>query len=155
MVSLSRKYIAYTLCTVLGAGYFPFVPGTFSSILAVLSLYLLQPAFYVLLPGLVMAFLCGIIFTRDIEINDGKDPKHIVIDELAGQWLTFLLIPHLSFWVIICGFVLFRFFDILKPFGINSIQSMKDGWGVMLDDILAGLYSNILLQILIVMGIII
>jgi len=155
LVSLIRKYIAYILCTVLGAGYFPLLPGTFSSILAVLLIYFLQPGFYVLFFALIVTFSFGILFTKDIEENDGKDPQHIVIDELTGQWLTFLLIPKTSFLIIISGFILFRLFDILKPFGINSIQNMKHGWGVMLDDVLAGVYSNILLHMLIVLGFII
>ena len=92
--------------------------------------------------------------TSEIEKNDGTDPGHIVIDEIAGQWLTFLFIGHLSVVIVLAGFILFRLFDILKPLGINKIQELKGGWGVMLDDVLAAIYANTILHLLILTGII-
>ena len=152
MVSLIKKFLSYSLCTVFGAGYFPIAPGTFTSILAAVLVYLLYPEFLQLFLSIIVVFICGLIFTKEIEKKDGKDHRHIVIDELAGQWLTFLFIPNFTFITILTGFILFRIFDILKPFGINNLQSKKGGWGVMLDDILAGIYANVVLQILIFMG---
>jgi len=154
LVSLIKKHSSYAVCTVLGAGYFPFAPGTFASILAAILVYLLQPQLFILSLAIIFAFSSGIIFSKEVEKNDGKDPKHVVIDEVAGQWITFLFIVDTSFIIIISGLFLFRGFDILKPFGINRIQDKENGWGVMLDDILAGIYSNIILQILIIAGLI-
>jgi phosphatidylglycerophosphatase A len=154
LVSLIKKYVSYSICTVLGIGYFPLAPGTFASILAALIFYLIQPHTSTLIFTITIAFCCGILFSKEVEKNDGKDPGHIVIDELAGQWLTFLLLPKMTFLIILAGFFLFRLFDIMKPFGINRIQNMKNGWGVMMDDILAGLYSNIIIHILILTGLI-
>lgn len=147
-----KKKLAYISCTVLGAGYFPGAPGTFASLIAALYIYLFQPELLTLLFSIVITLIIGILFTAEIEKNDGKDPKHIVIDELAGQWLTFLFISKLSILTIISGFILFRVFDILKPFGVNALQNLKSGWGVMLDDILAGIYAAIALQLLILTG---
>ena len=150
MVSL-KKSLSYSLCTVFGAGYFPFAPGTFTSVLAVVLFYLLQPQLSIFAAAIGVIFFAGLLFSKEIEKYDGKDPRHVVIDELAGQWITLFFIPHISFQIIIMGLLFFRFFDILKPFGINRIQKMKSGWGIMLDDVLAGIYSNIALQILILM----
>ena len=72
----------------------------------------------------------------------------MVIDEVAGMAITLLFIPP-TWQNIVAGFILFRFFDILKPLGIKRMEKMKNGWGIMLDDILAGIYSTIVLHLLI------
>ena len=144
-----KKNIAYILCTLFGAGYIPLAPGTFASFLTVLALYLLDPSIWVLFMMISVSFLIAIVFTSEIEKKDGKDPKHIVIDEIAGQSLSFLLIPHPSVVILFLGFLFFRLFDINKPFGIKGLQKFKSGLGVVLDDIMAGLFTNIILQLLI------
>jgi phosphatidylglycerophosphatase A len=75
-----------------------------------------------------------------------KDSPTIVIDEIAGYLLAMFLIPF-AWWAVIAGFVLFRFFDILKPWPVNKLQDIPGGPGVMLDDIGAGIYTNVILQI--------
>jgi len=149
-----KKILAYTFCTFFGAGFFPALPGTFTSLLAILLVFLLQPGLSLLFTAILIALILGITLTSEIEKNDGTDPGHIVIDELAGQWLTFFFIGHLSILIILAGFILFRLFDILKPLGINKIQELKGGWGVMLDDVLAAIYANTILHLLILTGII-
>jgi len=153
LVPLIKKYISYAICTIFGAGYFPIAPGTFTSILAVLLIYFLQPGFIILTILGAVTFLLGVTLSHEIEKYDGTDPGHVVIDEVCGQWLTFILIAQTSWLIFLAGLILFRFFDILKPLGINKLQKLHGGWGIMLDDVVAGICSNLILQILIFSGI--
>jgi phosphatidylglycerophosphatase A len=84
-----------------------------------------------------------------MEDSWGADSHRIVIDEAVGIIITLFLVPHRIIFFVI-GFLLFRFFDIIKPFPINSAQSLPGGWGVMLDDVVASLYSSITLWIFII-----
>ena len=72
----------------------------------------------------------------------------MVIDEVAGMWVSVLFLPQ-NLWLLIAGFILFRFFDIVKPLYIRRMEAFKGGWGVMLDDVLAGVYANIILQVIV------
>jgi phosphatidylglycerophosphatase A len=78
----------------------------------------------------------------------GKDDKKVVIDEVAGMIISLLLVPA-SWQYILIGLALFRFFDIAKPLYIRRMENIKGGWGVMMDDVLAGIYANIILQLLV------
>lgn len=149
-----KKKIAYFLCTIGGAGYLPLAPGTFASFIAVLIIFFYSPSQLILAMGILISSIIVISLTSEIEASDGIDPKHIVMDEFAGQWLTFLLIPNPSLIALSLGFFLFRFFDISKILGIDKLQQLKNGWGVLTDDLLAGLYANFLLQILLLTRII-
>lgn len=147
-----------TFSTVLGSlllvGFIPVAPGTFGS-LAAYGIYLLLPAtlfsgnmqYLLLLIVALAAFISVPICTASEKIL-GKDAGSIVIDELIGYFVATLFLPHT--WLIgLYAFVLFRVFDIAKPYPIYRIQSLPKGWGVVADDVLAGVYANILLQILI------
>lgn len=92
--------------------------------------------------------LLGVYVGNKVEPYWGKDSYRVVIDEVAGMWITMLFVPH-NFWLLIIGLVLFRFFDILKPLYIRKMEAIPGGWGVMMDDVLAGVYSNIILQLII------
>lgn len=86
--------------------------------------------------------------TQAVNIYKSKDPSQIVIDEVCGYLFTMILIPFN--WVnVIVGFFLFRILDILKPYPIRKIENLRDGYGIVLDDVLAGIYANIILQIFI------
>jgi phosphatidylglycerophosphatase A len=150
-----KKYSAYFFGTIAGAGYFPIAPGTFGSAIAILVIYIVKPGPIELGILIFVLFIIGLLSCGIIERNDGKDPGHIVIDEVAGQWLTFLFISPQNIFVLITGFFLFRLFDIFKPMGINQLQKLKSGWGVMLDDIFAAVYANIILQFIIYIGFIV
>lgn len=91
-----------------------------------------------------------LLAANGIEKAYGPDPGECVSDEFAGQAIVFLFIPIYTSWeynllVFISGFILFRFFDILKPLGIGAIQNTEGGWGVLLDDIVAGMYAQMCL----------
>ena len=96
--------------------------------------------------------LAGIYLTTVTEkLLKKTDPSLVVIDEWVGQWITLLPLVYLGrydFFLLILGLVFFRFFDIKKPLGIYQLQELPSGWGIMADDVLAGLYGAILLYLI-------
>lgn len=141
--------------TVLGAGYSPFAPGTMGALVGILILFAIKwynPALssftWELLLVTIIFTLLGVWSTNALEAEWGKDPSKVVVDELIGVWISLLWVPAETQWIIL-GFVLFRLFDIFKPLGIRQLEKIKGGWGVMLDDVGAGIYANIVLQIII------
>lgn len=140
------KVLTLALATGLGAGYSPIAPGTVGTLAAVL-LYLPfaalnqtgDPGRFALYL-LVVAALCALgvwVSGRAEKIFGEKDCQKIVIDEVAGYFVTMLLVPSGWMWIV-AGFAMFRFFDILKPPPIRHLQSLGGGLGVMIDDVLAG-----------------
>ena len=128
--------------TCLYTGYIPFAPGTFASILAAVLIYFSPVVFTSMyFAGLIVVF--GTV-TVNSERYEGKDPGHIVIDEFAGMCVA-LAAHKASLANVIIGFVLFRIFDIAKPFPIKRLERLPGGYGVMADDVLAGVFSNILI----------
>ena len=97
--------------------------------------------------GLIVT-LIGVYVGNKVEPYWGKDSYRVVIDEVAGMWIAVLFIPT-TLPLLIGGFVLFRFFDIVKPLYIRKMEAFKGGWGVMADDVLAGVYANIVLQVIV------
>ncbi len=129
-------------------GYIPVAPGTFGSLAAFIFFYLLKPSLFSHVLILFLIIPAGIISSTHAErLLNEKDSGHIVIDEFCGYFFSVLFIPF-SFWYAIAAFFLFRFFDILKPFPIKKIESsLKGGKGIMGDDIMAAVYTNMVLQI--------
>jgi phosphatidylglycerophosphatase A len=145
--------IAGVFATFFWVGKIPFAPGTFGS-LAAFGLYLLLPFAYngiwvYLFPALILLLaLASVKICFKAEQSMGEDASAIVLDEVWGYLIATVFLPHN--WLIgLYAFILFRVFDIAKPFPIYRSQKIKGGWGVIIDDLLAGLYANILLQILI------
>lgn len=139
-----------------GSGLLPFAPGTMGSILALVPIYfILQTGNYYIIPAFVIiTSLLTLWVSKACEEAWGEDPGKLVMDEWAGQALTFssiLLVGDIKLdaLTIIAGFTLFRLFDILKPLGINKLQKYHGGMGILLDDLLAGLYALICLKTLI------
>ena len=137
------------IATGFGAGYLPKAPGTWGSLVALpLHFFLRQlaPAHYAL--ALVSIFFLAVITAGQAEkILDRKDPGVIVIDEIIGMLIALIAAPdNPLIWLL--GFALFRLFDIFKPYPIRLIdQRINGGMGIVLDDVLAGIYSLIVLQI--------
>lgn len=128
-------------------GYIPFAPGTFGSAAGFLLVLLLKPDDPTLLYLLTLLFIPGLFASNHAEKSLGKDSKHIVIDELCGYLLTVLFIPK-TMPYLIAAFVLFRFFDILKPPPIKMIEKkLSGGAGIMFDDLMAAVYANLCIQI--------
>lgn len=137
------------------SGYSPVAPGTAGAALATL---LWMAAVWTLPYTWVWSITCVaiLLFTllaipsiRRIEQVWGEDPSRVVIDEVVGVWITLLAVPQGASWLYPLGaFLLFRLFDIWKPLGIRRMERISGGWGVMLDDILAGLYGAIVMVVI-------
>lgn len=165
-------YMALAIATC-GVGYLPVAPGTFGSAVGV-GLYLLFNALgarFVTAYGLQHAWspamleslrtsslllivialtLVGIwAASRAERLMGRKDPGAVVIDEVAGQLITFLFMPfNAGLWAIVAGFLAFRAFDIWKPYPIRRLEALESGLGVMADDLLAGAYAATLMSLL-------
>ena len=134
----------YLVATGLGVGKLPLMPGTFGSILGTL-VFLIIPTDSFLIRSIILVaiLIAGAFSSFKIEIATGKpDNQIIVIDEIAGVWLTLTIIPA-GIWFSLAGLLLFRLIDIWKPFPIKKLEKIKYGYGVMLDDLLAGLYAAV------------
>jgi phosphatidylglycerophosphatase A len=163
-------YVALAVATC-GVGLLPFAPGTWGSLVGVV-LYLLARAASVrmLARGIasgwdatrlgtlqtttLLVIVCGVTLagvwaaTRAEKLLGRKDPGAVVIDEVAGQLITFAFVPFSSgAWVVILGFVLFRLFDIWKPYPVRRLESLESGLGIMADDVLAGFYAATVLAL--------
>lgn len=147
------------LATSFGVGFLPLAPGTWGALLAIalwLPLYIwVSPmvTFWVTLAAAVAYCIAGTWASTESEKYWGKDPVAACADETVGQWISLLPLcrgPEVCpWWLIIVSLALFRFFDIAKPFGIRRMESLPGGYGMMADDILAALYSVIILEIII------
>lgn len=133
-----------------GTGLVPAMPGTFASLAAAVIFYALWRALqadvrYVIAPLIAVAAVVGLWLSAWAqEYFKRGDPRPFVLDEVVGQWLVLLLIPlgdgapaNMA-----AGFFLFRAFDVTKPFPINRIEAIPGGWGILLDDVAAALYSG-------------
>jgi phosphatidylglycerophosphatase A len=161
----STDYLALAIATC-GVGYIPLAPGTFGSLVG-LALYLLLRRVFLSLPvGSVDFNLLYIIYvlvavkliviigltvvgtwaaSRVEKLQGVKDPSKVVIDEVAGQYIALSAVPMMfeAWWTIIAAFVLFRFFDIVKPYPARRLESLHGGLGIMADDVVAGAYAGI------------
>lgn len=130
------------------SGYSLIIPGTLASLVAVL-LYLwfpLDPSRYLLYT--VSLFIAGIWAGSKAEIIfDEKNSSRIVIGEIVGFLIAMIMIPK-TFWWILFGFIIFRIIDIIRPKPIELIEDIEGGWGMMLDDAMAGIYTNLILQVI-------
>jgi phosphatidylglycerophosphatase A len=104
---------------------------------------ILQNPLYLLIITIIIT-LWGVYVSNKVEPDWGEDSSRVVIDEVAGMLITMLFIPA-NIYLLLAGFILFRFFDIVKPLYIRKMEALPSGTGVMMDDVLAGVYSNILL----------
>jgi phosphatidylglycerophosphatase A len=142
------------IATGLGIGYIRKGGGTVASVMCCAVWYMTQlnathpGGFMFFLPVLITVVLTviGIWSATVVEQHWGKDNYRVVIDEIVGMCISLLFVP-ITGKSLLTGLFLFRLFDIAKPLGIRKLEQLKGGWGVMLDDILAGLYANVLLQV--------
>jgi len=144
------------IATGLGAGYFPVAPGTAGSAVGLaLVLALRQTSLGPAGLAVSLTALSGLLFAVGVW-SAGKaekffgrvDPGQVVIDEVVGQIITFVATPRVAWVGLLAGFLLFRAFDVVKPFPARQCERFPGGWGIMLDDLVAGVYSLIALVIL-------
>ena len=166
-----KDYLALAIST-FGVGYIPGAPGTYGSIIGVgiylfAGMHLAEASEHGLLRGHDEAFISAFHFAvaliglfafvlagiwaagRSTDLLGTEDPHEAVVDEVMGQIVTLLFIPFTTSWkLILAGFVLFRLFDIWKPYPINALQSLPKGIGVCADDLLAGVYAGVCLSVI-------
>jgi phosphatidylglycerophosphatase A len=140
---------AALVATALGAGYSPIAPGTAGSLV---GLALFWPASGLAWPfqlaALAAVFLLGVRCSTAVAAQVGrKDPGLVVVDEVAGMWTTLLWVPFNPATVAL-AFVAFRAMDVLKPWPARQLEALPGGWGIMSDDLMAGVYANLLVQAL-------
>jgi phosphatidylglycerophosphatase A len=141
------------IASVFYVGFIPGAPGTYASVVTTLGFFLVYFFSHRILPELHVSAVClitlvGILTSSEVSRTSGiEDPSYVVIDEVAGQLLTFLFLP-VNALNLIAGTVAFRVFDIWKPFPIRRLESLGSGVGIMADDLLAGICSNLALQLL-------
>lgn len=128
-------------------GYLPLIPGTFASIAGVLLFYLIRHNQGIFILSTLLLIIFGLwVSARQEEIVNRKDPSSIVIDEVCGMLLSLMFIaPDLK--LVFFAFFIFRILDTLKPYPAGALQKLKGGIGIMGDDIVAGIYTNIILQL--------
>jgi phosphatidylglycerophosphatase A len=146
-----RKFcfsIARWISATFGLGYSPVAPGTVASAAAIIGLWFLPPVpTGIWMAFLAILFLVGVWTATIAEETWGHDAGRINYDEVVGMAVTVIAVPK-HYLVYVVSFFAFRLFDIVKPFPVNVSQKLPGGWGVMIDDVLAGIYGNILVQII-------
>jgi phosphatidylglycerophosphatase A len=146
---LTAKLVA----TCLGTGYIRKGGGTVAALFFCLFWLLMDPqSQWVAILGSIIFLVAGIWSANVVEVVWGKDSNRVVIDEVLGMQVSLIWVP-VDWKYVLIAFILFRFFDIVKPLLIRRAEALPSGWGVMADDLLAGIYSNILLQLIILTGI--
>ena len=142
-------FLVKATSTVFFIGYLPLVPGTFGSIFGVGLFYLLKGAtsvtYFLFIFGIIALGLitCG----RTERLLQEKDPGCIVIDEVAGMLIALSFMPY-DFKIILLSFLIFRILDTLKPFPAGRLQHWRGSVGVLADDLIAGIYTNIVLLLI-------
>lgn len=142
-LNLIEKLIGSGLFT----GFIPKASGTFASFIALIIF--LIPGFEnptLLMLVISILIVVGVRIADKFESIYGKDPRQFTLDEFIGMWITLLFIPK-KIWFLIPAFIVWRFLDIIKLYPAKKIETIKGGWGVILDDVVLGLYSFMIIQI--------
>jgi len=150
-------YLALSIATC-GVGYLPLMPGTFGSLLAVgIFVLFARNVSGSSLVAVVLVLILATTFagiwagTRTEQLSGRKDPGKVVIDEVAGQFISLFPLTLFTRWstfAVIVSLILFRFFDIVKPYPANRLQDLSGGAGVMFDDLVAGVYAAAVVSII-------
>jgi phosphatidylglycerophosphatase A len=144
--------VAVALATCLGCGYFPWGPGTVGSLVAIIVAVILHFSAGAGRPALLIATLVLLApaiwaSTQTARLHGRKDPSVVVIDEVLGQWVTLLGATALRWKSFCAAFLLFRLFDIWKPWPVRSFEKLPEGVGIVADDLAAGIYGALILYI--------
>lgn len=144
--------LATLTATWFGCGYFPWGPGTAGSLAGLVIAVILErylglgrPALLVLIAALLWPAIWA--STRTARLLNRQDPGLVVVDEVLGQWVTLLGAAGRNWKVFVTGFILFRLFDIWKPWPVRNFEKLPDGTGIVMDDLAAGLYAALILYI--------
>jgi len=141
------KTLSRLIATVGFVGYTPFAPGTAGSLVATLA-FILMPTYLPHVPftlASIALFLLAVWAADRHASADNPDPSEVVIDEVMGMVVATAYLP-LTPLVLIASFALFRVFDIAKPFPVRQFEKLPGGWGIVMDDVIAGVYANVVLR---------
>jgi phosphatidylglycerophosphatase A len=130
-------------------GYFPVASGTIGS-LAALLIYLI-PGFeqlFIIIPFTLIFIVYGIYLGNKFEINYGKDPAECTVDEVVGTWISVIALPK-TLWIIVATFFLWRILDIIKPPPARNLERLNGGLGIMIDDVVSGIYTLIIMHLVV------
>jgi phosphatidylglycerophosphatase A len=146
------RHFILLLATGFWVGYSPIAPGTLGTLLAIPIYFFLSEMSFPLyeLTLFTFFFLSSWISERAENYFGKKDDSRIVIDEMMGFFITMLWVTKTPFFILV-GFILFRFFDILKPFPIRRLEKVRGGFGVVLDDVMAGIFANVILRFIMIL----
>lgn len=135
------------IATVFYIGYLPVAPGSIGSLAALFLYGALKNSPQIMGASIILCIVLGLLTAgRAEKLLGGKDAGEIIIDEFAGMLVALYLLPP-TMGYIVSAFILFRFFDIIKPRPIRNLENLSGSLGIMLDDILAGVYTNLILQV--------
>ena len=122
-------------------GKLPFAPGTWGRLSALVLWYFLPTSVLIHCSIIITLFIVGVYSSNEVVKEMSiSDPPEVIIDEVTGMGISLFLLPH-DFRLYIIAFIVFRIFDILKPTFIYRVQSLPGGWGIMIDDVLAGMFT--------------
>jgi phosphatidylglycerophosphatase A len=130
-------------------GFFPVASGTIGS-LAALIIYLI-PGFeqlFIIIPFILIFIVYGIFLGNKFEIYYGKDPAECTVDEIVGTWISVIALPK-TLWIIVAAFFLWRILDIIKPPPARNLERLKGGLGIMIDDVISGIYALIIMHLIV------
>jgi len=130
-------------------GYFPIASGTVGS-LAAIVIYLI-PGFeqlFIIIPATLVFMAYGIFVGTKFENQYGKDPSECTVDEVVGTWISLIALPK-TLWIILATFFLWRILDIIKPPPARNLERLKGGLGIMIDDVISGLYTLIIMHLVV------
>jgi len=141
-------FLAKVVATAFGSGYSPFAPGTAGSLVGLaLFVPLAGRSLPVQLAAVVIVTVVGALAGgRVAKILGLEDPGLVVVDEVAGQWVTLVALPFTPV-IAVAGFLLFRVMDIVKPWPARDLENLPGGWGIMADDVAAGVYAHLVLRV--------
>ena len=143
-INIFEKFIGSGFFT----GYMPFSSGTFGSLAGLIIYYI--PGFekpFIMIPAIILFSFYGIYVGTKFEKVYGEDPSQCTIDEVVGMWISLLFVPK-KILISIIAFLLWRFFDITKPSPARQMEKLHGGLGIMMDDVVAGLYTLIFVQLI-------
>ncbi len=130
-------------------GYIPVASGTFGS-LAAIVIYLI-PGFeklYIIIPVTLLLFFYGKLVGDKFEIVYEKDPAECTVDEIVGTWISLIALPK-TFFIVLTAFLIWRMLDIIKPPPAKNLEKLKGGMGIMIDDVVSGIYTLLIMHILV------
>lgn len=130
-------------------GYIPVASGTFGSA-AALIIYLI-PGFenlWIICPAILILFIYGVFVSGKFEKLYGKDPAECTVDEVVGTWIVLIALPK-TILIIATSFFIWRLLDIIKPFPAGKSENLPGGWGIMVDDVISGIYTLIILHLIV------